>query len=282
MVLFHLSSPVPSFRSSLGCRSLRGRGIAIRAAGSRRARTRRRASPSSTRWSNVTDTCPIGRATISPSRTTGRSAIRWTPRMPTSGWLISGVTNEPENLPALVTVNVEPRSSSGFSVPCRAPSASRAPRHRARRASASRSRGRPGRRDPVVGVDRDAEVVALEVDDLVALEPGVQLGKLLERRGDGLEHRRHEPVEVDVPKSHSSTHVTAGIDCARVMCSAITRRTPRNRSRRPSGPRSGPGQCRGRTSHVLFGHTTLRPGSSDVLEIDAELRPRAVARAASP
>src|SRR6266545_1264898 len=39
-------------------------------------------------------------------------------------------------------------------------------------------------------------------------------------------------------KSHSSTHVTAGTSrCARAMCSAISRRTPRSGSRRPScGP----------------------------------------------
>ena len=32
--------------------------------------------PSITRWSNVTETLPMRRTTISPSRTTGRSAIR--------------------------------------------------------------------------------------------------------------------------------------------------------------------------------------------------------------
>ena len=42
-------------------------------------------APSTTRWSNVNETFPTGRTTISPSRTTGRSAMRWMPRMPTSG-----------------------------------------------------------------------------------------------------------------------------------------------------------------------------------------------------
>ena len=82
-------------------------------------------APSTTRWSNVTETLPMRRTTISPSRTTGRGPIRCKPRMRTSGWLRSGVTRRPPSLPALVTVNVPPRSSSGFSVPARAASARR-------------------------------------------------------------------------------------------------------------------------------------------------------------
>ena len=43
-----------------------------------------------------------------------------------------------------------------------------------------------------------------------------------------------------LPKSHSSTQVTGGTSrCARAMCSAIRRRTPRSGSRRPSGPALG-------------------------------------------
>ena len=40
-------------------------------------------APSTTRWSNVTETLPIWRTTISPSRTTGRGPIRCRPRIPT-------------------------------------------------------------------------------------------------------------------------------------------------------------------------------------------------------
>ena len=42
-------------------------------------------TPSTTRWSKLTETLPTGRITTSPSRTTGRSAIRWSPRIATSG-----------------------------------------------------------------------------------------------------------------------------------------------------------------------------------------------------
>jgi len=36
-------------------------------------------------------------------------------RIATSGWLTIGVVSRPPSFPALVTVNVEPRSSSGLS-----------------------------------------------------------------------------------------------------------------------------------------------------------------------
>ncbi len=101
-------------------------------------------APSTTRWSNVTETLPMRRTTISSSRTTGRGPIRWMPRMPTSGWLTSGVTSKPPSLPALVIVNVLPRSSSGFSEPARAASASRstsAPRSSSDAESQSRTTG---------------------------------------------------------------------------------------------------------------------------------------------
>ena len=44
--------------------------------------------------------------------------------------------------------------------------------------------------EPLVGLDGDTEVVPVEVDDLVALEPRVQLGEALQLLGDGLQHGR--------------------------------------------------------------------------------------------
>ena len=109
----------------------------------RRARRRRRGGRTSTLM------FPMLRTTISPSRTTARGPMRCTPRMPTSGWLTSGVTSTPASLPALVTVNVDPRSSSGASVPVRAFSASASTSARSSsRGRDRRSRGRRGRRDP--------------------------------------------------------------------------------------------------------------------------------------
>ena len=138
-----------------------------------------------------------GRTVISSSRTTGRGPIRWIPRMPTSGWLTSGVTTRPPSLPALVIVNVLPRSSSGFSVPRGQPRRAAPPPPRAPRAKRSRSRGRRARRAPG-RLHGDAEVVALEVDDLVALEARVQLRVLGERGRDRFERERQQLLQVDV------------------------------------------------------------------------------------
>ena len=56
-------------------------------------------APSTTRWSNVQASQPISRTTTSPSTTAGRGPIRCRPRMPTSGWLTSGVAKSPPSLP---------------------------------------------------------------------------------------------------------------------------------------------------------------------------------------
>src|SRR5262249_62383681 len=45
------------------------------------------------------------------------------------------------------------------------------------------------------GLHRDADVVTVEVDDLVALEPGVQLRELTQGRGGGLEDGPEEGAE---------------------------------------------------------------------------------------
>ena len=108
-------------------------------------------APSTTRWSKVTAIVPVGRATISPFLTTGRSATRPMLRIPTSGWLTIGVVSRPPSLPALVMVKVEPRSSSRVAV----------------------AHDRDD--ESLIRLDGDAEVVAVEIDDLVALEARVQL-----------------------------------------------------------------------------------------------------------
>ena len=219
----------PVRRRIAAARSRRGRRL-------QRARRRRRGGRTSRRRSR-----PSGRRSA-PSRTTGRSAIRCSPTIATSGWLTSGVTKIPPSLPALVIVIVESRSSSTASVPARAPSARR-------RTSASMLLDRAALAaaddrddEPVVGLHRDADVDAVEEDDLVALEPRVELGKPCDRSDatawiavGRAGARRRRPV-----KSHSSTKVTAGISrCARVTCSTIARRMPRTGTRRPLGLRRG-------------------------------------------
>ena len=100
-------------------------------------------------------------------------------------------------MPALVTVKVESRSSSGCSEPARAPSARR---WISASISATESRSHPrttGTTRPGVRVDGDPEVVAVEQHDLVVLDPRVELGELGKRRGRGLQRGRHEQAEVD-------------------------------------------------------------------------------------
>ena len=132
-------------------------------------------------------------------------------RIATSGWLTIGVWKRPANFPALVTVKVEPRSSSGFRVPARAPSASR-------RISASISSTvllsaprTTGTTRPCVRLNGDADVVAVEVDDRIAVEPRVQLAETRPATSatafTTVARSRSSSTR---SKSHSSTQVTAG------------------------------------------------------------------------
>ena len=56
----------------------------------------------------------------------GRSTMRFTPMIATSGWLITGVVTMPPSAPRLVMVMVEPVSCSRVALPLRAASARRA------------------------------------------------------------------------------------------------------------------------------------------------------------
>ena len=125
--------------------------------------------------------------------------------------------------------------------------------------------------EPLLGLDGDADVVAVEQHELAVLDARVQLRELAAatrrppsaRAARAASGRRRE-------KSHSSTQVTAGISrCARVRCSNICRLTPRSGSRSPSvGCRTRPPAA---AAHVLLGDPPLRPGAGDGGEVDAEL-----------
>ena len=119
---------------------------------------RPRRMPSTTRWSNDDDRFIILRATTAPSRITGRSTMRLTPTIATSGWLITGVVTMPPSAPRLVMVMVEPVSSSRVALPLRAASARRAiSAALAHRSSASAWRT-TGTIRPGVGLRGDADV----------------------------------------------------------------------------------------------------------------------------
>ncbi len=100
-------------------------------------------------------------------------------------------------MPALVTVKVEPRSSSAASLPSRALAASSSTSARSSstlRVSQPRTTGHD---EPLLGLHGDAEVVAVEVDDLVALEPRVQLGELAQRERGRVQNGRQQQLQVD-------------------------------------------------------------------------------------
>src|SRR4029453_2470487 len=54
--------------------------------------------------------------------------------------------------------------------------------------------------EPLVGLNRDPEVVAVEVDDLVTVEASVQLRKLLQRGRGGLQDGWDEQLEIHAPE----------------------------------------------------------------------------------
>ena len=119
-------------------------------------------------------------------------------RIATSGWLTIGVWKSPASLPALDTVNVEPRRSSAPSDPVRARSASAAI-SAAKLVDGLLVRPADDRHhETVVGLHGDPDVVAIEVEDRVAVEARVQLRELDERVGARLHDRREEALERNV------------------------------------------------------------------------------------
>ena len=179
---------------------------------------------------------PIGRTTISPSRTTGRGAMRCTPRIADLGVVDERRHEEPGELPRARDGERRAAELLGRERARRAPSRRARRRRRAARRrervsqprttgttsparSARRCRGRSGRgrRSRRLRAARSAR--------------GTPAATARVARST----RRQEQLQVDVEKSHSSTKVTAGTSrCARVRCSTICRRTPRSGSRRPS------------------------------------------------
>ena len=118
---------------------------------------------------------------------------------PPRGWLTSGVTKRPAALPALVTVNVPPRSSSGFE---------RAgvrrlgePPHLGvelvERAAVAR-RGRPGRRGPARSGRRRRGRSGRASTSSPPSTRAFSSGNSCSDSATRLEDERHEPLQVDV------------------------------------------------------------------------------------
>ncbi len=191
--------------------------------------------------------------------------------MPTSGWLTSGVTNSPESLPALVTVKVEPRSSSGASLPARARSASASTSERSSSTAALRAAAHDGHDEPLVGLHGDAEVVAVEVDDLVALEARVQLRELLQGERGRAQHEREELFQVDV-REVAFLDVGDGRHLAVRPRQVLDDLAPHAPHRLAPALGRRPGTARpGNSAHVVGADPSAGPARGDRREVDAEL-----------
>ena len=239
--------------------------IAIRAITARPNAAAR--APSTTRWSKVIASAPVRRTTISPSRTTARGATRPMLRIATSGWLTIGVWKSPASLPALDTVNVEPRRSSAPSDPVRARSASAA-------ISASelvdrllvRPRGRPARRDrrrsarrPRCRSDRGR---GSRRRRSARSAPGTRRARRrTPSRPSGGGARAERPrSRTPPPRSRVAPRDALG-PCAR-----------RSRGGRLAGARVGLRCSRPRRrSHVVLRDAAARPGARNLGEVDTEL-----------
>ena len=141
---------------------------------------------------------PIVRTTISPSRTTGRGAMRCTPRIPTSGWLTSGVTSKPAELAGARHGERGAAQLLGCERAGARPLGERVDVGAQLVDGARRAVADDRHDEPCVGLHGDAEVVAVEVDDLVALEPRIELREPPERLGGRPQHGREQQLQVDV------------------------------------------------------------------------------------
>ena len=201
------------------------------APGSRRGRTRRRPAPSTTRWSNVTETLPTGRTTISSSTTTAPlgDAVEAEDRD-------LGVVDERRHQQPAEPAGARHRERRPAQLVRRQRSRARTrrPASGARRSSSCRRAlvASPDDRDDEAVVGRDRRCRCRRGRGARSRRPrsarsardGRESASAVAPRSPR-EHvrRRRSPV-----KSHSSTNVTAGTSrWARVTRSAIARRTPR-------------------------------------------------------
>src|SRR5205823_12358591 len=127
--------------------------------------------------------------------------------------------------------------------------------------------------EALVGLHGDAEVVPLEVGDLVALEARVQLGELAQARRDRLQRDRHQSSELDVAEV-ALLDPGDGRHLAVRASHVLGDETPHSAERlAPSLVVRSWGQALrlGRPAHVLLGYPPLRPRAVDGRKLDSEL-----------
>ena len=126
------------------------------------------------------------------------------PRIALCGGLTIGVESSEPNTPPLVIVNVPPVSSSIVILPSRARSAK--PRDRLLDLGEAHAVGIAQHRhdQPAVGGDRDADVVVLVIDDVAALDRGVDDREALQRLDAALTKNDMKPSRTPWRFSKSS------------------------------------------------------------------------------
>ena len=124
--------------------------------------------------------------------TTGRFSTLPMPRIATCGWLMIGMPNSAPKTPGLVIVNVPPATSSGLSCFARARFARSAiGAAQARRRFFSSAFLIDRHDQPPVERDRDADVDVLVIDDVVAVDRGVDDRHGAQRVDRRLDDERH-------------------------------------------------------------------------------------------
>ena len=126
------------------------------------------------------------------------------PRMPLCGGLRMGVERSEPKTPPLVMVNVPPLSSCRPSLPSRAGGGE--PLDLALDLRERHLLDVPQHRhgQPAVGADGDAEVDVVVVDDVVAVDAGVDARELLQRQHDRAGEEAHEAQADAVESSRTS------------------------------------------------------------------------------
>ena len=184
-------------------------------------------------------------------------------------------------MPALVTVNVEPRSSSGGSVPARAASASRCTSASSSSTEARVAAAHDGDDEALLGLDGDAEVVAVEV----------ARSRRRSSRAFSSGNSRSESAVALSASGTRSVEVDAGevalLDEGDRGHLAVRARRRARRSaggRRAAGSRAPSAGCRaGRgRAHVLLGDPPAGAGAGDRRQGRRRAPARSCGRAASP
>ncbi len=128
-----------------------------------------------------------------------------------------------------------------------------------------------GNDEPLLGLHRDADVVAVEQHELCVLDPRVQLRELAERLGDGVEDERDEALQVDV-REVALLHPGHGRDLAvraREVLEHLATDAAQLDALALGRRRRLAAACRG--ADVLLGDASLRAAAGHAGEVDAEL-----------